>query len=172
MRSLVDLTQRLGRALMLPIAVLPVAGLLLRLGQPDLLDIAPIAAAGGAIFDQLGMLFAVGIAVGLAKENHGAAGLAGFVAYIVAAKGAEAVLHLPDADKKIHEVSVPIGIIAGILAGWLYNRYHTVKLPDYLAFFSGRRFVPILAGLAGLVLAFGFGLGYPAVAKGMNAARK
>jgi PTS system N-acetylglucosamine-specific IIC component len=66
-------------------------------------------------------------------------------------------------------VSVPIGIIAGILAGWLYNRYHTVKLPDYLAFFSGRRFVPILAGLAGLVLAFGFGLGYPAVAKGMNA---
>ena len=169
MRSLIDLTQRLGRALMLPIAVLPVAGLLLRLGQPDLLDIAPIAAAGGAIFDQLGMLFAVGIAVGLAKENHGAAGLAGFVAYIVATKGAEAVLHLPDADKKIHEVSVPIGILAGILAGWLYNRYHTVKLPDYLAFFSGRRFVPILAGLAGLALAFGFGLGYPAVAKGMNA---
>ncbi|HEX3096359.1 MAG TPA: N-acetylglucosamine-specific PTS transporter subunit IIBC [Usitatibacter sp.] len=169
MRSFIDLTQRLGRALMLPIAVLPVAGLLLRLGQPDLFDVPFVAAAGGAIFDQLGMLFAVGIAVGLARENHGAAGLAGFVAYIVATKGAEAVLHLPDADKKIHEVSVPIGIIAGVVAGWLYNRYQGVKLPDYLAFFSGRRFVPIVAGLAGLVLAFGFGLGYPAVAKGMNA---
>ncbi|HEX4331886.1 MAG TPA: N-acetylglucosamine-specific PTS transporter subunit IIBC [Usitatibacter sp.] len=169
MSSFIDLTQRLGRALMLPIAVLPVAGLLLRLGQPDLLDIAFVAAAGNAIFESLGMLFAIGIAVGLAKENHGAAGLAGFVAYVVATKGAEAVLHVPEATKQIHDVSVPIGILAGIVSGWLYNRYHAVKLPDYLAFFSGRRFVPIVAGIAGLVLALGFGLGYPAVAKGMSA---
>jgi PTS system N-acetylglucosamine-specific IIC component len=168
MRRFLDLTQRLGRALMLPIAVLPVAGLLLRLGQPDLLNLMPVAAAGGAIFDNLGMLFAVGIAVGLAKENHGAAGVAGFVAYIVATKGAEAVLHVPEAEKNIRDVSVPIGILAGIVSGFLYNRYHDIKLPDYLAFFGGRRFVPIAAGLAGLVLAFGFGLGYPAVAKGMS----
>jgi len=164
-----DQVQRLGRALMLPIAVLPVAGLLLRLGQPDLFDIAFVAAAGGAIFDQLGMLFAIGIAVGLARENHGAAGLAGFVAFVVATKGAEAVLHVPEAAKQIHDVSVPIGIFAGVVSGWLYNRYQGVKLPDYLAFFSGRRFVPIVAGVAGLALAIVFGLGYPAVAKGMNA---
>jgi PTS system N-acetylglucosamine-specific IIC component len=169
MKRIMESTQRLGRALMLPIAVLPIAGLLLRLGQPDLLDMAAVAAAGAAIFDNLGMLFTVGIAVGLAKENHGAAGLAGLVAYIVATKGAEAVLHAPEATKQIHDVSVPIGILAGIVSGALYNRYHDVKLPDYLAFFSGRRFVPIVAGLAGLVLAFGFGLGYPAVAKGMSA---
>ena len=71
--------QPLGRALMLPIAVLPVAGLLLRLGQPDLLDIAFISAAGQAIFANLGLLFAVGVAVGLARDNNGAAGLAGVV---------------------------------------------------------------------------------------------
>ena len=168
MKSFLDLTQRLGRALMLPIAVLPVAGLLLRLGQPDLLDIAFVAAAGDAIFYNLGLLFAIGIAVGLAKENHGAAGLAGLVAYVVATKGAEAVLHVPEAEKQIHQVSVPIGILAGVLSGWLYNRYHAVKLPDYLAFFSGRRFVPIAAGIGGLALAIAFGLGYPAVAKGMS----
>ena len=66
---------------MLPIAVLPVAGLLLRLGQPDLLDIAFIAAAGDAIFSNLGLLFAIGVAVGLARENHGAAGLAAWSAF-------------------------------------------------------------------------------------------
>jgi PTS system N-acetylglucosamine-specific IIC component len=70
--------QPLGRALMLPIAVLPVAGLLLRLGQPDLLDIAFLAAAGQAVFANLGLLFAMGVAVGFAKDNNGAAGLAGW----------------------------------------------------------------------------------------------
>src|SRR5438067_13386682 len=83
--------QQLGRALMLPIAVLPVAALLLRLGQPDLIGLVPwlapigppIAAAGGAIFTNLGLLFAVGVAVGLARENHGAAGLAALVCYFV-----------------------------------------------------------------------------------------
>jgi PTS system N-acetylglucosamine-specific IIC component len=65
--------QPLGRALMLPIAVLPIAALLLRLGQPDMLNIAFVAAAGDAIFSNLGLLFAAGVAVGLARENHGAA---------------------------------------------------------------------------------------------------
>ena len=68
--------QKLGRALMLPIAVLPVAGLLLRLGQPDLLNIKWIASAGDAIFANLALIFAIGVAVGFAKESHGAAGLA------------------------------------------------------------------------------------------------
>src|SRR5258708_34716519 len=95
MKKLLESTQQLGRALMLPIAVLPVAGLLLRLGQPDLLDIAPIAAAGEAIFSNLGVLFAVGIAVGLARENHGAAGVAGLVACVLATQGAEVLLAVP-----------------------------------------------------------------------------
>src|SRR5712672_4514479 len=87
--------QQLGRALMLPIAVLPIAGLLLRLGQPDLLGFASIAAAGDAIFANLGILFAVGVAVGLARENHGAAGLAAVVGYLVTTKGAEVLISVP-----------------------------------------------------------------------------
>jgi PTS system N-acetylglucosamine-specific IIC component len=175
MKAFIENTQKLGRALMLPIAVLPVAGLLLRLGQPDLLDLAPIAAAGDAIFYNLGILFAIGIAVGLARENHGAAGLAGAVAYFVAAKGAEVLLHMPAdaapyaAMEKIHKLNVPLGILSGIIGGVLYNRYQNIKLPDYLAFFGGRRFVPIAAGMAGLVLAFAFGLGFPILERGMDA---
>ncbi|MBC9032287.1 PTS transporter subunit EIIC [Sphingomonas sp. JC676] len=166
--------QPLGRALMLPIAVLPIAALLLRLGQADMLGIPFIAASGDAIFSNLGLLFAAGVAVGLAKENHGAASLAGVVAYLVATEGAKVLLKLPPdlltaaaaeqaawRVKEISKLSVPAGISAGIVAGVLYNRYSTIKLPDYLAFFAGRRFVPIAAGLAGLIGAGIFGLGFP-----------
>ena len=91
MKAMLTGVQQLGRALMLPIAVLPVAALLLRLGQKDVIDLVPllapigpaIGAAGGAIFSNLGLLFAVGVAVGLAHENHGAAGLAALVCYFV-----------------------------------------------------------------------------------------
>jgi len=172
MSRFIDGTQKLGRALMLPIAVLPVAGLLLRLGQPDLLDIAPIAAAGDAIFSNLGLLFAIGVAVGLARENHGAAGLAGLVAFVVATKGAEVLIGAPTpaiAAQKLAKLSVPIGLISGVIAGTLYNRYSEIRLPPYLAFFGGRRFVPIAAGAAGLVVAFAFGWGWPYAERGMDA---
>ena len=171
MKRLLEPMQKLGGALMLPIAVLPVAGLLLRLGQPDLLNLAPVAAAGDAIFSNLGLLFAIGVAVGLARENHGAAGLAGAVGFFVATKGAEVLLGLPPAEatKQMAKLSVPIGIIAGILGGYFYNRYSNIKLPDYLAFFGGKRFVPIVAGGAGLIVAFVFGLGWPALSSGMDA---
>ncbi|MDB5721652.1 MAG: system subunit, partial [Alphaproteobacteria bacterium] len=159
MPSLISPTrlQPLGRALMLPIAVLPIAGLLLRLGQADLLAIPFVAAAGQAIFSNLGLLFAVGVAVGIARENHGAAGLAGIVAYLVTVEGAKTLLTLPPdvlapyADKAVRDLaeaawrtkelgklSVPAGILSGLVAGWLYNRYATIRLPDYLAFFGGR----------------------------------
>jgi len=178
--------QPLGRALMLPIAVLPIAGLLLRLGQPDLLDIPFVAAAGGAIFDNLGLLFALGIGVGIAKDNNGAAGLAGLVCFLVATRGAMTLLHVPpdvtanmgkdiaalaDAawrDKAIAKLAVPIGIASGLIAGAFYNRYSTIKLPDYLSFFGGRRFVPILAGFAGLALAALVGFGFAPIDAGVD----
>ncbi|MGQ0384886.1 MAG: N-acetylglucosamine-specific PTS transporter subunit IIBC [Gammaproteobacteria bacterium] len=159
--------QQWGRALMLPIAVLPVAGLLLRLGQPDLLDIPAVAAAGDAIFSNLGLLFAIGIAVGLARENHGAAGLAAVVCYFVSTRGAEVIAAA--AAGSMTKLSVPAGLIAGFLSGWLYNRYSDIRLPSWLAFFGGRRFVPIAAGGAGLVLAAGFGYGWPELERGMDA---
>jgi len=95
MKKLIAKLQPIGRALMLPIAVLPVAALLLRLGQPDLLNLPAIAAAGDAIFSNLGLLFALGVAVGLARENHGAAGLAGVVGYLVATQGAKVLIDVP-----------------------------------------------------------------------------
>jgi PTS system N-acetylglucosamine-specific IIC component len=182
MRLRIDALQPLGRALMLPIAVLPVAGLLLRLGQPDMLNIAFIAAAGEAIFSNLGLIFAIGVAVGLAREDNGAAGLAGAVAFLVTVEGGKALLTVPPgvtaafADqaardlataawkaKELGKLSVPAGILSGLVSGWLYNRYSGIRLPDYLAFFGGRRFVPIAAGFAGLIGAALFGLGFPAL---------
>ncbi len=170
--------QPLGRALMLPIAVLPVAGLILRLGQPDLLHVDFIAAAGTAIFHNLGLLFAIGVAVGFARDGNGAAGLAGVVCFLVATTGAEALITAPHevtaglsakmvplavADFRsgaLFKLSVPLGILSGLIAGGFYNRFGAIKLPDYLAFFGGRRFVPIVSGLAGLALAAGFGFGW------------
>src|ERR1700704_16040 len=117
--------QKLGRALMLPIAVMPLAALLLRLGQPDLLNIPFVAAAGDAIFSNLGMLFAVGVAVGFAKESHGAAALAGAVGYFVTTKGAGVVAAVPPDQVAglISKFSIPVGILSGIIAGLLYNRF-------------------------------------------------
>jgi PTS system N-acetylglucosamine-specific IIC component len=179
--------QRVGGALMLPIAVLPIAGLLLRLGQPDLLNSHAMAAAGGAIFANLGLLFASGVAVGLARENHGAAGLAAVVAYLVATEGAKVLIAVPPdmvsgvvdrardlvvADYKAHEIgklSVLVGILCGLTSGALYNRFYNITLPSYLAFFGGRRFVPIVSGFAGLGLALAFGLLWQTVEAGMNA---
>jgi len=143
--------QRLGRALMLPIAVLPVAGLLLRLGQPDVFNIKMIADAGGAIFDNLPLLFAIGIAVGFAKDNNGVAALAGAIGYLVE------IAVMKDINDKLN-MGVLSGIVAGLVAGMLYNKYKDIKLPEYLAFFGGKRFVPIVTGVTCLVI--GIVLGY------------
>lgn len=187
MKNMVTGLQSIGRALMLPIAVLPVAALLLRLGQQDLLDIPAIAAAGNAIFSNLGLLFAMGVAVGLARENHGAAGLASVVGYLVTTKGAEVLISVPPEvtaqlagqardfamaafrERELAKLSVPAGLINGLIAGGLYNRYSDIRLPAYLAFFGGRRFVPIASGTVGIVLALAFGFGWPILERGMDA---
>ena len=185
MKSLMGAAQKLGRALMLPIAVLPVAGLLLRLGQPDLMGFAAMASAGEAIFSNLGLLFAIGVAVGLARENNGAAGLAAVVGFLVATKGAEVLIQVPPEAlaavqgdttlaiaaykaRELAKLSVPLGIISGVLGGILYNRYSDIRLPSYLAFFAGRRFVPIVAGFVGLIVASVFGYGWPLLEQGMD----
>jgi len=171
---------------MLPIAVLPIAGLLLRLGQPDLFNLPFVAAAGGAVFDNLGLLFAAGIGAGVARDGNGAAALAGLVCFLVATRGAATVLVVPpdalgsvakdglDAAreiwraKAIDRLSVPIGILSGLIAGGAYNRWSGIRLPDYLSFFGGRRFVPIVSGLAGLILAAIVGFGYVDIAAGVD----
>ncbi|RDU99917.1 N-acetylglucosamine-specific PTS transporter subunit IIBC [Trinickia dinghuensis] len=154
--------QRLGRALMLPIAVLPVAGILLRLGQADVLNIKMIADAGGTIFDNLPLLFAIGVAVGFAKENNGVAALAGAIGYLVE------IAVMKDINAKL-DMGVLSGIIAGVVGGLLYNRYKDIKLPEYLAFFGGKRFVPIITGLACVVLGVVFGYVWQPVQLAINA---
>jgi PTS system N-acetylglucosamine-specific IIC component len=189
-KNLISKLQPMGRALMLPIAVLPVAALLLRLGQPDLLNVPAIAAAGDAIFSNLGLLFAIGVAVGLARENHGAAGLASVVGYLVATNGAKVLIDVPPdvtagltgaisdlaaaafRAKELSKLSVPVGLISGLIAGWAYNRFSDIRLPSYLAFFGGRRFVPIVSGCAGIVLALCFGFGWQTLEHGMDAGSK
>ncbi len=159
--------QQLGRALMLPIAVLPIAGLLLRLGQPDLFNWAAMAAAGNAIFANLGLLFAVGVGVGLARENHGAAGLAALVGFLVTTRVVATMLHVD--PESLSKLSIPVGLLSGVIAGMGYNRYSGMELPSYLSFFGGRRFVPILSGLIGLVLGALIGLAWPYLEHGMDA---
>ncbi|WP_298089787.1 N-acetylglucosamine-specific PTS transporter subunit IIBC [uncultured Sphingomonas sp.] len=187
MKSILGALQPLGRALMLPIATLPIAGLLLRLGQPDLLDIAFVSAAGDAIFSHLGLLFTIGVATGFAKDGNGAAAMGGLVCYLVATAGAQALFvvppdvlaNVPEALRAtvekawkaatIAKFDVPVGIVAGAIGGSFYNRFSNLKLPDYLAFFGGRRFVPIVSGFAGLGLALILGVSYAWISAGMDA---
>ncbi|ANP75920.1 N-acetylglucosamine-specific PTS transporter subunit IIBC [Vibrio sp. 10N.222.51.C8] len=160
--NILGYAQKLGKALMLPIATLPIAALLLRLGQPDLLDIAFMASAGNAIFSQLPLLFGLGIAIGLSKDGNGAAGLAGAVAYFVLTATATNI------DASVN-MSFFGGIFAGIIAGHSYNAFHATRLPEWLAFFSGKRLVPIMAGLFALVAGAIFGVVWPAVQSGLDA---
>lgn len=153
--------QKIGKSLMLPIAVMPAAALLLRLGQDDLLGIPFISAAGNAVFGHLALLFAIGIAIGFSKDGSGAAALAGAVGYFVLTEGAAAI-------NETVNMGVFGGIISGIIAGLLYNKYHDIKLPEWLGFFGGKRFVPIITSLVMIVIAFLFGYVWPPVQAGIN----
>lgn len=168
--------QSLGRSLMLPVAVLPVAALLLRLGQPDLWQAllhnpnatgAPfIADAGGAIFNNLPMIFAVSIAFGLGG-GEGAAALAGLAGFLIF----NAVFNdFSPLGKGAHNNNMDVlsGILMGLVASGLYRRYHTIRLPDYLGFFGGRRFVPIITGLSAVVLGVIFGSIWPPIQNGLQ----
>ena len=153
--------QKLGNAIMFPIAVLPIAGILLRIGQPDLLNIPFIAAGGQAVFTNLALLFAMGVAGGFSKDNSAAAAIAAAVGYFIMM----AAIKTLNADV---DPGVAGGIIIGVCAGLLYNRFHAIKLPEFLGFFGGKRFVPIITGLVALILAFAFSVIWPPVQDGIN----
>ncbi|WP_342387432.1 N-acetylglucosamine-specific PTS transporter subunit IIBC [Salinicoccus bachuensis] len=154
--------QNMGRAFMLPVAVLPAAALLLGIGyaiDPEGWGGGSAIAgmfinAGGAILDHLAILFAVGLAFGMSKDKNGAAALAGLVSFLVVTNllSADSVALLRGIEVEevgeafgVIENNVFLGIITGLISATLYNRFSGVKLPDYLAFFSGRRAVPIIA---------------------------
>ncbi|GAC1388400.1 MAG: N-acetylglucosamine-specific PTS transporter subunit IIBC [Ktedonobacteraceae bacterium] len=166
--------QSIGRSLMLPIAVLPAAALLLRLGQPEVLNLSWMANAGNAIFSNLPMIFAVGIAVGL-TGGEGAAALAALVGFLVFAFSfttiyAPTPTGLANPLTVIHgSMDVLSGILIGLVTAALYRRFHDIRLPDYLGFFGGKRFVPILMALVALILGVVFGYIWPPIQNVINA---
>jgi PTS system glucose-specific IIC component len=171
--------QKIGKALMLPVAVLPVAGLLLAIGSahfsilPQI--ISDVMAKGGAsIFANLPLIFAIGTALGLAA-NDGVAALSATVGYLVltATTGVIGKALGAPLDKIMGMDSIDTGVFGGILIGamaaWLFNRFYRVELPAYLGFFSGKRSVPILSAVGGLVLGLILSVCWPPIGSSIQA---
>ncbi|MGG7144190.1 N-acetylglucosamine-specific PTS transporter subunit IIBC [Clostridium nigeriense] len=161
--------QRLGKSLMLPVAALPVASILMGIGYwidptgwgANNIGAAFLIKAGGALIDNMAILFAIGVAVGMSDDNDGASGLAGLVSWLMITtllspavvamfKGID-VAEVPAAFSKIQTQF--IGIVAGLIGASCYNKFKGTKLPDALGFFSGKRSVAIMTALASLVAA-------------------
>ena len=169
--------QKLGKALMLPVAVLPICGILMGLGYalaPAVMGAAGategfayvlgffLVKAGAAVIDNMALLFAIGVAVGLAEENDGTAGLAGLVSWLMittllssGSVGTIAPKMVEDPVKAVAfaKIANPFtGILAGIIGALCYNKFKGTKLPDVLAFFAGKRSVAIVTGVVSIVV--------------------
>ncbi|MEE1747446.1 PTS transporter subunit EIIC [Streptomyces sp. JV184] len=189
--GVMSVMQRIGRSLMLPVAVLPAAALLVRLGNDDMLGrasfpdfvtkIASFMAAGGnAILDNMALLFAVGIAIGFAKKSDGSTALAAVTGYLVFQKVLATFTdsNLPQVatvvDGKIVMTDAPVdakvlgGVVMGIVVALLYQKFYRTKLPAWAGFFGGRRLVPILSAFAGLVIGVVFGYIWPVLGTGLH----
>ncbi len=183
--------QRIGRSLMLPVAVLPAAALLVRLGDKDMLGdpslpgfLTKIAgymsAGGGAILANMALLFAVGIAIGYAKKSDGSTALAAVTGYLVFSKVLATFTDpsLPQVevvvDHKVALVDAPVdakvlgGVVMGIVVALIYQKFYRTKLPEWAGFFGGRRLVPILSAFAGLLIGILFGLVWPVLGTGLH----
>jgi len=176
--------QRVGRALMMPIAVLPAAALLLRFGAyfqtvswlswGDFVW-RVMEAGGDAVFSNLPLIFAIGVAIGF-SEGAGAAGLAGGVGYVVleTINGLTEVTPevVQDGEVVAEATTIDMGVLGGIIMGLvaaaLYKRYHTIDLPDYLAFFGGRRFVPIVTAFAAIAIGLVASVVWPPIGRGID----
>ena len=185
--------QKLGKALMLPVSVMPICGLLMGLGYclcPAAMqggDITGIWAqigyflirAGGALIDHIAWLFAIGVGIGMSENNDGTGAIAALVSWlmIITLLNVETVkILIPSATEgssqllAFSKIENPfIGILSGIIGSVCYNRFHRTKLPDWLSFFSGKRAVAIVAGVASVVIAFVLLLVWPVVFSGLTA---
>ncbi|MEV6765292.1 PTS transporter subunit EIIC [Streptomyces sp. NPDC051105] len=175
--------QKVGRSLQLPIAVLPAAGLLLRFGQQDIHDklhlpdkvTAVFATAGGAIFDNLPMLFCIGVAIGFAKKSDGSTALAALVGFLVYSNVLKA---FPVTEAKVqagadiaatyNNPGVLGGLVMGLLSAVVWQRFHRTRLVDWLGFFNGRRLVPIIMAFVGTVMGVFFGLIWEPIGNGIS----
>ena len=171
--------QKIGKALMLPVAVLPVAGILLGVGSagfsfiPDLLS-SIMAQAGGSVFGNLPVIFAIGTAIGL-TENDGVSSVASVVGFAVMLGTMGTMANFlglePSTVMGIATIDTGVfgGIIVGILASVMFNRFYRIELPDYLGFFAGKRFVPIATGICAIVLGIILSFIWPPIQSVINA---
>ncbi|MEA2116194.1 MAG: PTS glucose transporter subunit IIBC, partial [Thermodesulfobacteriota bacterium] len=171
--------QKIGKALMLPVAILPAAGILLGVGSagfaifPDVVN-EVMKAAGGAIFGNLALLFAIGVALGLTK-NDGVSALSAAVGYAVMLGTMGVMAKLlglePATVMGIESIETGVfgGIIVGGLAAFLFNKYYRISLPQYLGFFAGKRFVPIATSFAAIALGVALSFIWPPIQNGINA---
>ncbi|MEU2115007.1 PTS transporter subunit EIIC [Streptomyces sp. NPDC016459] len=180
--------QKVGRSLQLPIAVLPAAGILLRLGQPDVFGadglgwgkVATVfATAGGAVFDNLPLLFCIGVAIGFAKKADGSTALAALVGFLVysnvlkAFPITDAVVNTTankgvDVAATYNNPGVLGGILMGLISAVLWQKFHRTKLVDWLGFFNGRRLVPIIMAFVGTAVGVVFGLVWEPIGAGIS----
>src|SRR4051812_26984840 len=171
--------QKIGKCMMLPVSVLPVAGILLGVGSanfPWLPEAVSqiMAAAGNAVFGALPLLFAIGVAIGL-TDNDGVAALAGTVGYVVflAAMGICAKLRGIETSTIMGipsiETGVFGGIIVGLIAAWAFNRFYKIRLPSYLGFFAGKRAVPIITAFAVIAVGALLSFIWPPIGSGIDA---
>jgi PTS system glucose-specific IIC component len=170
--------QKIGKALMLPVSVLPVAGLLLGIGSAHFAVLPPtvsnvMAQSGGAIFGTLPLIFAIGVALGL-TENDGVAALAATVGFMVllATLGVMAAYFGLTPKPLMGIDSMDTGVFGGILiggiAGYLFNRYYRIQLPPYLGFFAGKRFVPIVTAFWAIGLGVVLSLMWPPIQRAID----
>jgi PTS system glucose-specific IIC component len=170
--------QKIGKALMLPVSVLPVAGLLLGIGSAHFAILPPtlsnvMAQSGGAIFGALPLIFAIGVALGL-TDNDGVAALAATVGFVVllATLGVMAAYFALTPKSIMGIDSMDTGVFGGILigaaAGALFNRYFRIQLPPYLGFFAGKRFVPIVTAFSAIVIGVVLSLVWPPIQRAID----
>ena len=171
--------QKIGKSLMLPVAVLPVAGLLLGIGAANFEWMPPLISelmknSGDVIFGNLPLIFAIGVAVGF-TENDGVSAIAATIGYMVmlatmgVMAGAWNVEPVTVMGIKSMQTGVFGGILAGGLAAGMFNRFYRISLPPYLGFFAGKRFVPIVTALAAIILGVLLSVIWPPVQHAINA---
>jgi PTS system glucose-specific IIC component len=179
MKNAFAILQKMGRSLMLPVSVLPAAGILLGVGSARFAWMPVglsnlMAQAGGAVFSSLPMLFAIAVALGL-TNNDGVASLAAVVGMFVmlATMGVVAPLFGVPATSIFGVNSIDTGVFGGMLIGgiaaWLFIRYYKIQLPSYLGFFAGKRFVPIATAFAAIACGLLLALVWPPIGRGIKA---
>ncbi|QCI25561.1 PTS glucose transporter subunit IIBC [Buchnera aphidicola (Sitobion avenae)] len=171
--------QKVGKSLMLPVSVLPIAGILLGIGSahfsllPEIIS-QIMAQTGGSVFSNMPLIFAIGVALGF-TNNDGVAALAAVVSYGILVQTLTAVepiiLHTTIdviQNKHLSDTGILGGIIAGAISAYMFNKFYRIQLPEYLGFFAGKRFVPIISGLSAILMGLILSIIWPPIGHGIQ----